>query len=355
MATLTPTRHPADRLGPDPGFAVVRAGPRERPGAVARLLGIDPRDDGAVQAFLRQAEVEGTDLSRLWASVRGYRPGIDIGPAQITQACLASINPGRTAVLLISSGPAPTGLAGEQARAKAERTAVVRQACEGLTNPAAAGLDPAEVVLAQSLTEPDDLDLIASLQDAGFLRLADLAYMRRPIPRGSAATKLQPRFPAGVEVVTLDRFAPAQADELLRQALDTSYEGTLDCPDLCGMRTTDDVLQSHKAVGEHDPRLWFVVMIGGNPVGCMLLSCGAGPETAELVYLGLGPLARGKGIAGALLDLGLQRLGSRSEATLACAVDTRNTPALRLYRRARFKRFATRVALVRSLRAIGKR
>jgi ribosomal protein S18 acetylase RimI-like enzyme len=154
-----------------------------------------------------------------------------------------------------------------------------------------------------------------------------------------------------VEIVTLDHFAAPQADALLAQALDASYVGTQDCPALCGMRTTADVIESHKAVGQFDPRLWFLVMISGQPVGCMLLSCAAGPETAELVYLGLGPVARGRGIAAALLDLGMQRLESRSEATLACAVDTRNAPALRLYRRAKFKRFATRVALVRSLRS----
>ncbi len=81
----------------------------------------------------------------------------------------------------------------------------------------------------------------------------------------------------------------------------------------------------------------------------MLLSAGSAPDTVELVYLGLSPSLRGRGIGDALIASGLARLAGRPESTIACAVDLANGPALALYRRAGFKRFTERVALVRQI------
>ena len=51
-----------------------------------------------------------------------------------------------------------------------------------------------------------------------------------------------------------------------------------------------------------------------------------------------------------LLSMGVQSLTGRAERMLTCAVDTRNTPAMSLYRRCGFQRFGVRVPLVLSLR-----
>ena len=136
---------------------------------------------------------------------------------------------------------------------------------------------------------------------------------------------------------------------LLIEALNGSYVGTLDCPALCGLRSVHDVLESHRAVGEYDPRLWFLVSDQSSPAGCMLLSRVAATETVELVYLGLAARVRGRGLGRQLLELALNLLAGKAERTLACAVDTANTPALALYRALRFRTFATRVALVGAL------
>ncbi len=83
----------------------------------------------------------------------------------------------------------------------------------------------------------------------------------------------------------------------------------------------------------------------------MLLSRFPAHETVELVYLGVGPALRGKGIGASLLDLALPELQALGERSLACAVDLNNAPALALYKRCRFKEFARRIALIRDLRA----
>ncbi len=369
MATLTPTRPGSGGLVPDPP-RIVRISPADRPAAVARLMGVDTQDRESIGTFIAQAGALGTDLNNLWAAVRipGRMAGLEAGGAGggcgsgggggadrlppgtvVAQSCLAMINPGRTAVLLVSPG-LPEGAVGtgEYARARVERAAVIDAACRGLSQ-ADEGGGPPRVVLGQALLETDETEMIASFEGAGFFRLADLAYMRRAVPRGAEARR-SVRIPAGIEVVTLQEAGPAGAgDELLKTALARSYEQTLDCPALCGLRALDDVLESHRAVGSYDPSLWFLAMEGGRPEGCMLLSAGASEDTVELVYLGLAPAVRGKGLGGALLAHGLASLVGRRESTLACAVDMQNAPALRLYRRSGFRRFATRVAMVRSL------
>jgi ribosomal protein S18 acetylase RimI-like enzyme len=81
----------------------------------------------------------------------------------------------------------------------------------------------------------------------------------------------------------------------------------------------------------------------------MLFSPSPGTGTLELVYLGLSPMLRGRGLGGRLLAFGLSHLVWREEGTVTCAVDQRNTPACRLYERFGFVRFEERIALVRGL------
>ena len=74
----------------------------------------------------------------------------------------------------------------------------------------------------------------------------------------------------------------------------------------------------------------------GEPAGYLLLTPCPELESLELVYLGLGPSLRRRGVASALLSRGVASVADkrvRGLRSLTCAVDTRNTPALRLYAR----------------------
>lgn len=303
--------------------------------AVSRLISAHGPHDAAVDAFLSQAKAEGSDLSLLWAtpSPEGY-PG---------EVCLLVRAPGRTAVLFVS----PPGTR-ETQQSKLARAGAL-----------AAAMDFArrelDVVLVQSIVEPEAVDTIATYELAGLSRLANLAYMRRDLRTLLKAAQLQStHLPAGVTVRTFGDQPPREADKLLKIALEGSYIGTLDCPALCGMRSLDDVLESHKAVGRFDPRLWWIVEKDGHPEGCLLLSPVAENGTVELVYLGVSPVLRGSGVAGAIFAHGLRTLQGRTADTVACAVDLSNTPALKFYERWKFKRFATRVALVCPLAPAGR-
>ncbi|HYD02266.1 MAG TPA: GNAT family N-acetyltransferase [Phycisphaerales bacterium] len=256
---------------------------------------------------------------------------------------------GRTAGIYLAPGSRPTRGVQQQ------RVAVIAAACAALSRG-----EYGETVLAQGLLEPGETDAAAAYLDAGFERLAELAYLRRDISRFARYDR--PEWGGrggaegvGVRVTRMSELPWDTGQSLLAQAMEESYAGTLDCPALCGMRTVEDVLASHKSVGAFDPSLWWLVSAGGRPAGCMLLSRFPAHDTVELVYLGVGPALRGRGVGAGLIALALAELQALGEKSLACAVDLNNAPALALYKRAKFKEFARRTALIRDLRGAGGR
>lgn len=297
-----------------------------------------PDRSAAATRLLTGAASHGIDFSLTWGTIGAGAAGADA----VRQVCLAVLGAGRTAMLFVAEPP-PGGDPGGPAAGLAERAACIEEACRALPK-----LKPGAVMIAQALPEPRDGWAISAFREAGFIHVGDLSYMRR---MGALPADPQPMvWPGDVRVVRVDELGDRAAqDAVLIAALDRSYIDTLDCPELCGLRETADILQSHRATGRWDPALWWVVMRSGAPEGCLLLNRGPDRGSAELVYLGLSPALRGHGLGAGLLKFGLARLGRASEVN--CAVDERNQPAIRLYRRLGFSVFARRVALVRSLRA----
>jgi ribosomal protein S18 acetylase RimI-like enzyme len=324
---------------------VERIGPDRRLAGAERIVGVGagPRP-AAARRFLEAADRLGMDLSNMWGVM-------DAGGKRAKQVCLAVVGSGRTAMLFVSGPDDEAGsVAEDPEQGLRERCAVIRTACDSLGALERPGTREQAVVLAQALLEQEEVEALTALTECGFQRLGDLAYLRRPIPRSGGQT---PRWPAGI---VLQRLRDTPGDmTLLAKALERTYEQTMDCPELCGMRVVGDVLESHRSVGVFDPGMWWLVMDNGEPEGCMLLSACPEQNAVELVYLGLSPRLRGRGLGSSLLMMGVQSLTGRAEKMLTCAVDTRNAPAMALYRRCGFQRFAVRVPLVLSLRrgAIG--
>lgn len=321
----------------------VEAGDRRR--AVGRLLGVHPTSQ-EVSHWLEDAQRHGLDLSLMWMARSAGEPE----EGEPGQVCLVTPGSGRTATFFVSGPGLLERLEDHRGGlARQERAAAIIEAVRHFERWSETGAP--QVHLGQALLEPGQEAIEAAYADAGFMRLAELDYLRRELPRRAPEA---PAWSAGVEVRPLTAWdgGPRGAGwALLREALPRTYEGTLDCPALCGLREIDDVLESHRSVGVHDPSLWFLVLQGGRAEGCMLLAPGAGTDAVELVYIGLSPAVRGRGLGAALLQLAVRELCLRGERTLACAVDRANTPALRLYARLKFRSFTRRVAMVRSLRA----
>lgn len=264
------------------------------------------------------------------------------GKARARQACLPVLGSGRTAMLFISE-PGPKGDPGGDSRAQAERAACVRATCDFLAREMRN-----EVQVAQGLPDPKEHWAVRALHDSGFTTVGHLSYMRRPIGDRTGITPVAPAWPGGVEVVPLTHVDPKAWDSTLVAALNRTYLDTLDCPDLCGMRTTEDILASHRATGVFDPALWWVIRLHGEPHGCLLLTRCPEQRTLELVYLGVSPDLRGRGLSRGVLAMGIQAARPSCVGwTVACAVDLRNAPALKVYSRLGFRSFSERLAIVR--------
>lgn len=273
----------------------------------------------------------------MWATIGSGSHG------GVRQVCLAVPGSGRTATLFLAPPDRQRDL-GDASQQHTERIAAIRAACAGL-----AGLGTPRVALAQSLPEPAEAWAIAAFSGAGFQRVGDLAYLRRPL--GSAETVQQTgTWPLGIEVISVDQLGNETAwQPQITTALLASYEGTLDCPALCGMRDTADVLASHRSTGDWDPASWWLVLDGGVPGGVALFAFCPEVRSVELVYIGLGPTLRGRGLGRRLVELGLARARTLDADEMTCAVDRRNAPAMRLYESMGFTPFAQRVALVQPI------
>ncbi|MEM1184537.1 MAG: GNAT family N-acetyltransferase [Planctomycetota bacterium] len=241
---------------------------------------------------------------------------------------------GRTAMLFLSP-PGPVGACGDARAQQSELAACVRAA--------RAGLHPAHARLIQALPEPHETWSIEACVEGGLTLIGELAYMRRPFSPNDG-DEIEP-WPSGVDVRPLGKGADTDF-EALETALASSYIETLDCPELCGLRDTSDVVASHVATGLFDPSTWWMVWHEGQPEGCVLMSHCPEHDSVELVYLGLSPKIRGRGLGEALLRGSIARCKAYNAASVTLAVDRRNAPALRLYDRLGFRAFASRVALV---------
>ncbi|MBL8763369.1 MAG: GNAT family N-acetyltransferase [Phycisphaerae bacterium] len=264
---------------------------------------------------------------------------------------MGNFGPGRTAMMVCAEPSSPD--------TEAEAAEVVRAVCADLKSQLIGPAGLSGQILAQVLLDVEPSSLSRVFGVAGFSRLANLAYLRRSLPvrvTRPAGFKIGTSLGPGIDAITLAELgarggAGPSADAIAAEAMERSYEATLDCPELCGMRRTSDVLALHKSVGEFDPNLWWIIFDRGEASGCMFLNRCAGMRAVELVYLGLAPALRGRGLARKLLEAGVEALAGGREVTLACAVDTRNTPARRLYESVGFRGYATRAAYIRTISA----
>ena len=179
--------------------------------------------------------------------------------------------------------------------------------------------------LVQALLGPHQTHSATILADAGFELLAELCYLERsahdPCPSR--------RGPEGLEFVP---YAP-RVEPLFLEVLGLSYRESLDCPRLAGLRPTADVLTTHRATGIFDPTNWWVAQLDGTPVGILLLAGVYGRSAFEVVYMGVVPEARGRGVGDALLAKAVDVCRRKGSAALTLAVDGANKPARSLYRR----------------------
>lgn len=240
------------------------------------------------------------------------------GAAGLRGALLCLPVPGRSALLW------PPGVVEEQRSELEDR----------LLRYASVWLRRQGVLLTQTLLAPEETFLATPLLRHGFTAVTRLWYMRHdlnlPIHCLNASARL--------DYQTFDE-AP-----LFRQTLLRTYEATLDCPEINGLRSVEEVLEGHRAQGAFDPRRWWLFWRRDQPVGVLMMT--EMPESGdwEVAYMGVVPEARRHGFGREMLLHALCEARAAEVHTVTLSVDVRNQPAWKLYRAIGFEPYDQRVA-----------
>jgi ribosomal protein S18 acetylase RimI-like enzyme len=191
--------------------------------------------------------------------------------------------------------------------------------------------------LAQCLLSEPEVAMGDSLVRNGFARVTDLWYTRHVL------TGIDARAPT--ETLTLETYAECDRG-VFQQTLLRSYEGTRDCPEVNGIRTIEEVIAGHKNQGTYDPDLWWLARVRGTPAGVMLLTEMVEWRGWDLIYLGVVPEQRRRGVGRELTEYALRAARAAGQRQLTLSVDVRNEPAWNLYHSLGFEAYERRTVFL---------
>ena len=205
-------------------------------------------------------------------------------------------------------------------------------------------IDTASAKLGQCLLAPDDDAEVAVLTRHGFERATDMFFLARAITSTAAAQDADRT--GNANSVSVETYDPRNADRFAR-LIEETYRGSLDCPYLNGIRTGDEAIASHKLSGEFDPDRWAIYTVSGEDAGVLLLNDHPDQDAVELVYVGVAPKSRGRGLGRQMIREGLNKSAHRGRAVMFLAVDCENHFANSLYSEFEFAELARRRVMLR--------
>ena len=203
-----------------------------------------------------------------------------------------------------------------------------------------ADIDAAGSRMAQALLSPQDDVETKLLERFGFAYATDMFFLARTLtPEDIAREPTQSEidheiFHAGNE----NRFA---------SVIERTYRDSLDCPFLDGIRNGSDALVGHRISGRFDPAGWRLYRAGSEDVGVVLMNEHPDQNAIELVYFGIVPEFRGRGIGRILLADCLQAAAMTGRAVVFLSVDCGNVYANALYDELDFTELARRRIMIR--------
>jgi len=177
--------------------------------------------------------------------------------------------------------------------------------------------------LAQAILPTADIARAGPLVRCGFRHITRLNYLRHqlvdiaPLPV-MRAMRLQPWSPT--------------LEAVFQETLLHTYEGTLDCPELNGVRTIEEIVAGHRAQGVWRPERWWLAFVHNKPAGVALLTELFDQGGWDLSYVGVVPDMRQRGIGRALTVHALHAAQEAGALQLMVAVDERNVAAGEMYR-----------------------
>ena len=275
-------------------FRIALAALIERPGMTPAELGQQ------VDALIHYCQRRNVSLTHCLVGYEGQR---------LAAASLCVDGAGRMSSLFIPSHTRYLAPPTTAARLLNEHTSLARER---------------NVQLLQGTVAPEATAEAAVYQVAGFELLTQLIYM------DSDVTSIKTPSNTGCDV-EWTVYSP-DTHSLFASVIQGTYEDSLDCVALNGVRGIEDILASHRSAGQFDPQLWFVACIGGKPAGVILLSRLPERWALEVVYMGVLPDWRGRGCGITLLKRAVETAFRQALTTLTLTVDVGNAPALKLYK-----------------------
>ena len=236
-------------------------------------------------------------------------------------AAMTAENPGRSAQLFY--GPPGRG-ADTQVAAE-----LIRSLC--------AATLARNVAFIQAVTERRQRRIKAVLAAAGFEHLAELDSMQIDLPHASPD-----RTGPSLRWRTRQQWRPNE----LADVLTATYQESLDCPKLNGLRGPGDVIAGHQSLGVFCPQTWWIVDVDDRAAGCCLVNDTSDPSAGMIVYLGVAAPLRGRGLGRTMIRHVADVATRRGKSALTLAVDLRNTYALNVYRAEGFRVIDSRTALL---------
>ena len=196
-----------------------------------------------------------------------------------------------------------------------------------------------EIVQIQAILDGTDSVATEIVQLAGFVPLAELQQLVLMLDERTAEPvqlSTPVPLPANLEWVAVKDVPRAKLIQLLAH----TFIETLDCPALDGLRSPEDVLEGFlDGQSLESQSAWWILADQGKFIGCVLINR-LPSGSCELVYMGLGPAARGRGYGKLLLEQGIAVARELQSEMFVAAVDCGNWPATRLYMQAGFQEHA---------------
>jgi len=300
------------------------AGPGERRAALRLSLAAPPQSaaelENQVSGFIDHCRSLGLNHDRQFVALEGGRP---------IAACTCIAWPGRTGMLMLGPGRAPA----------------LKATLVNLITTLLRAHHREDIRLFQALTPPDDPNLEAALLEAGFSNLAVLHYLERDV---DVLEPLALESPRGLRLsdVGFETFNDSPESDW-RDVIRRTYDDSLDCPGLAGLRDMDDILAGHRGSGLFSPQRWIMLRSAGQPIGVMMLNAQPLRPMLEVAYTGVLPEHRGRGYGRFLVQKALSMAAAEGFSGVTLAVDDLNHPARRIYETEGFKFTCSRRAMIK--------
>lgn len=200
----------------------------------------------------------------------------------------------------------------------------------------------------------DSDDDVQRLQRLGFDHLAQLAFLVLEEEGFEGFQESAGRRNVQFVVIGDDASLLQQVCSIAER----TFVGTCDCPRLNQFRSSSEIVDGYRLAPTFDPALWRMVIVDGQPAGCLLLTAHRATEASatesnaevtkdaladgaggndfgaiEISYMGLVPEVRGRGLGRLILDEAVRISARRRAPRMVLAVDRENSPAITLYQR----------------------